>query len=115
MVDHARGPVSGAPPGEPEHGPSRHGQAREPWRRDRFVGLTPREVLHRVFGFPAFRGLQEEAVDRVMAGGDTLVLMPTGGGKSVCYQVPAPCRPGRGLVVSPLIVHQGDQLPHPAP
>ena len=78
--------------------------------RDRFVGLSPREVLHRVFGFPAFRGLQEQAVERVMAGEDTLVLMPTGGGKSVCYQVPALCRSGMGLVVSPLIALMDDQV-----
>ncbi|GBQ28731.1 ATP-dependent DNA helicase RecQ [Acetobacter estunensis NRIC 0472] len=78
--------------------------------RDRFVGLSPTEVLARVFGFPAFRGLQEQAVDRVMAGEDTLVLMPTGGGKSVCYQVPALCRTGMGLVVSPLIALMDDQV-----
>ncbi|MFT8718734.1 DNA helicase RecQ [Acetobacter sp.] len=78
--------------------------------RDRFVGLTPREVLQRVFGFPDFRGLQAQAVERVMAGEDTLVLMPTGGGKSVCYQVPALCRPGMGLVVSPLIALMDDQV-----
>ena len=50
---------------------------------------SPQDVLHRVFGFPAFRGLQEDAVAQVVRGGDALVLMPTGGGKSVCYQVPA--------------------------
>ncbi|NHN85391.1 DNA helicase RecQ [Acetobacter musti] len=72
--------------------------------------MTPLEVLGRVFGFPAFRGLQEQAVDRVMAGEDTLVLMPTGGGKSVCYQIPALCRPGMGLVVSPLIALMDDQV-----
>ncbi|NHO33062.1 DNA helicase RecQ [Acetobacter fallax] len=78
--------------------------------RDRFVGLTPIDVLGRVFGFPAFRGLQERAVSRVMAGEDTLVLMPTGGGKSICYQLPALCRPGMGLVVSPLIALMDDQV-----
>ncbi|MBE7212942.1 MAG: DNA helicase RecQ [Gluconacetobacter diazotrophicus] len=67
-------------------------------------------MLGRVFGFPAFRGLQQQAVDRVMAGGDALVLMPTGGGKSLCYQVPALCRPGTGLVVSPLIALMDDQV-----
>lgn len=50
---------------------------------------NPRDVLADVFGFPDFRGLQQQAVDEVMAGRDCLVLMPTGGGKSVCYQVPA--------------------------
>ena len=62
---------------------------------------APLAVLHRVFGFPALRGLQQAAVERVVAGGDALVLMPTGGGKSVCYQVPALCRPGTALVISP--------------
>ena len=70
----------------------------------------PEAVLARVFGFPGFRGLQRQAVDRVMAGGDALVLMPTGGGKSICYQVPALCRPGMGLVVSPLIALMDDQV-----
>ncbi len=71
---------------------------------------TPDAVLARVFGFPAFRGLQARAVERVMAGGDALVLMPTGGGKSLCYQIPALCRPGTGLVVSPLIALMDDQV-----
>ena len=71
---------------------------------------TPREVLRRVFGFPAFRGLQEAVIDRVMAGGDALVLMPTGGGKSLCYQVPALCRPGTAVIVSPLIALMDDQV-----
>ncbi len=70
----------------------------------------PAEVLHRVFGYPAFRGRQGEVVDHVLAGGDALVLMPTGGGKSVCYQVPALCRAGTGLVVSPLIALMDDQV-----
>jgi len=73
-------------------------------------GTTPRDVLRRVFGFPAFRGLQEAAIDRVMAGGDALVLMPTGGGKSLCYQVPALCRPGTAIIVSPLIALMDDQV-----
>ena len=68
------------------------------------------EVLHRVFGFPAFRGLQKQAVDAVVAGQDALVLMPTGGGKSVCYQVPALVRPGTALVISPLIALMDDQI-----
>ena len=72
--------------------------------------MTPGEALHSVFGFPAFRGLQEAAIDQVMAGGDALVLMPTGGGKSLCYQVPALCRPGTALVVSPLIALMDDQV-----
>jgi ATP-dependent DNA helicase RecQ len=71
---------------------------------------APGEVLRRVFGFPAFRSLQEAAVDHVLAGGDALVLMPTGGGKSVCYQVPALCLPGMAIVVSPLIALMDDQV-----
>jgi len=71
---------------------------------------APQEVLRRVFGFPAFRGLQQQAIDHVVAGGDALVLMPTGGGKSMCYQIPALCRPGTAVVVSPLIALMDDQV-----
>ena len=71
---------------------------------------SPQEVLRRVFGYPAFRGLQASAIDRVLAGGDALVLMPTGGGKSLCYQVPALCLPGTAIVVSPLIALMDDQV-----
>ena len=71
---------------------------------------SPQEVLRRVFGFPAFRGLQEAAIRRVLDGGDALVLMPTGGGKSLCYQVPALCLPGMAIVVSPLIALMDDQV-----
>jgi ATP-dependent DNA helicase RecQ len=70
----------------------------------------PQEVLASVFGFPQFRGLQEAAVNHVTAGNDALVLMPTGGGKSVCYQVPALCRDGTALVISPLIALMDDQI-----
>jgi ATP-dependent DNA helicase RecQ len=71
---------------------------------------SPDEVLGSVFGFPGFRGLQEACVARVMSGGDALMLMPTGGGKSLCYQLPALCRPGMGLVISPLIALMDDQV-----
>ncbi len=74
------------------------------------TGNSPAEVLRRVFGFPAFRGLQAEAVAQVVGGGDALVLMPTGGGKSVCYQVPALVRHGVAIVVSPLIALMDDQV-----
>jgi ATP-dependent DNA helicase RecQ len=67
-------------------------------------------VLRDVFGFAAFRGPQRRIVERVIGGGDALVLMPTGGGKSLCYQVPALVRPGTGIVVSPLIALMADQV-----
>jgi ATP-dependent DNA helicase RecQ len=70
----------------------------------------PAAVLRRVFGFPGFRGQQEEVVRHVVAGGDALVLAPTGGGKSVCFQVPALCRPGTAVVISPLIALMDDQV-----
>ncbi|WP_231918463.1 DNA helicase RecQ [Microlunatus sagamiharensis] len=67
-------------------------------------------MLRTVFGYDAFRGQQAEVIDTVVAGGDALVLMPTGGGKSLCYQVPALVRPGTGVVVSPLIALMQDQV-----
>ena len=67
-------------------------------------------VLREVFGHPGFRGPQHEIVEHVAAGGDALVLMPTGGGKSLCYQVPALLRDGTGVVVSPLIALMQDQV-----
>src|SRR6266508_3584421 len=63
----------------------------------------PLQVLHRIFGYDAFRGEQQAVIDHVTGGGDALVLMPTGAGKSLCYQIPALVRPGVGVVVSPLI------------
>jgi ATP-dependent DNA helicase RecQ len=67
-------------------------------------------VLHEVFGLPGFRGEQEAIISHVIAGGDAIVLMPTGGGKSLCYQIPALCRPGVALVVSPLIALMRNQV-----
>jgi ATP-dependent DNA helicase RecQ len=68
------------------------------------------DVLRRVFGYPAFRDRQADIIDHVCRGGDALVLMPTGGGKSLCYQVPALVRPGMAVVVSPLIALMRDQV-----
>jgi len=70
----------------------------------------PAAVLRRVFGFPGFRGQQEQVVRHVVAGGDALVLAPTGGGKSICFQVPALCRTGTAVVISPLIALMDDQV-----
>jgi ATP-dependent DNA helicase RecQ len=71
---------------------------------------NPRDVLHRVFGHTEFRGQQEEVVTHIVGGGDAVVLFPTGAGKSICYQVPAICRRGIGIVVSPLIALMRDQV-----
>ncbi|MES2756369.1 MAG: DNA helicase RecQ [Pseudomonadota bacterium] len=68
------------------------------------------EQLQTVFGYPAFRGQQGDIVEHVAGGGDALVLMPTGGGKSLCYQIPALLRDGVGVVVSPLIALMQDQV-----
>ena len=67
-------------------------------------------ILHSVFGYSAFRGSQRAIIEHVASGGDALVLMPTGGGKSLCYQIPALMRPGTAIVVSPLIALMQDQV-----
>src|SRR5713101_5080475 len=71
---------------------------------------TPLGVLRKIFGFDGFRGQQLAIIEHAIAGGDAVVLMPTGGGKSLCYQVPALVRAGLGVVVSPLIALMKDQV-----
>jgi len=70
----------------------------------------PHDILRSIFGYEHFRAPQAEVIDTLMAGQDALVLMPTGGGKSLCFQIPAIARPGTGIVVSPLIALMQDQV-----
>ena len=72
--------------------------------------MSPEQILHQTFGFTSFRGVQRNVIDRVMAGKHTLAVMPTGAGKSLCYQLPALAREGTALVVSPLIALMHDQI-----
>jgi ATP-dependent DNA helicase RecQ len=72
--------------------------------------VSPERILHQTFGFSSFRGVQRDVIDRVMAGRHTLAVMPTGAGKSLCYQLPALAREGTALVISPLIALMHDQI-----
>ncbi len=71
---------------------------------------NPLDVLKRVYGYSAFRGEQQAVIEHVVEGGDAVVLFPTGAGKSLCFQIPALCRRGVGIVVSPLIALMRDQV-----
>ena len=70
----------------------------------------PLHILNQTYGYKQFRGQQADAIEHVVNGGSAFVLMPTGGGKSLCYQIPALCRDGVGVVVSPLIALMQDQI-----
>ncbi|MGK6312362.1 DNA helicase RecQ [Neorhizobium sp. DT-125] len=77
---------------------------------DRESARNPLAILSQIYGYSAFRGKQAAVVDRVVSGGDAVVLFPTGAGKSLCFQIPALCRDGVGIVISPLIALMRDQV-----
>ncbi|WP_110589775.1 DNA helicase RecQ [Microbacterium suaedae] len=107
-AEYTGGAIEWADPFASDSPPADAPRERRAVRAPRFgTGL---EALQTVYGYEAFRGEQAEIVEQVVGGGDAIVLMPTGGGKSVCYQVPALVREGTGLVVSPLIALMHDQV-----
>ncbi|MBZ5758620.1 MULTISPECIES: DNA helicase RecQ [Rhizobium] len=95
------------PYGEPYAAPEPHTSRALPRSS---AGQAPLDVLKRIYGYPAFRGKQQQVVEHVVSGGDAVVLFPTGAGKSLCFQIPALCRNGIGIVVSPLIALMRDQV-----
>jgi len=113
----SRGSGPATPPSRSVHGDCEHSEHSK-WRlgltngadKGRGVSASPLDILRNTFGFQHFRGVQEEVIGRVMAGRHTLAVMPTGSGKSLCYQVPALALDGTVLVISPLIALMHDQI-----